>query len=294
MKNTRFLWALVGSLVLLLCVITAAWYKDASALQTVAVAGDYSINKSDYLKKLEQRFGPRILDEMINHAVVFQEAERLGIEVDPTRIEQEVQKLKESYSSGENVETALREQLGTTTEELREMVRYQLLLQEIATRDISISEEEMRTYYGNHQDQYAQPAKVNFLQIVVASEEEAANVRQELSDGANFSTLAKERSLDSLTSANGGDVGWVKISDLEENLQAAVRSLEIKEDSTPIPIQEGFAIIRVMERKEAYQAEYDEVKDQIRRDIALGKVESLDTVLERLKQAVGVEIKGKQ
>jgi foldase protein PrsA len=49
----------------------------------------------------------------------------------------------------------------------------------------------------------------------------------------------------------------------------------------------------VIDRKEALQLSFEEVKEDIRRELALAQVESLDAVLERLKQTVGVRIEGK-
>jgi foldase protein PrsA len=129
-------------------------------------------------------------------------------------------------------------------------------------------------------------------QIVVASQTEAMQVLRELQAGANFSTLAKERSIDNLTAANGGDLGWVSSTDrdLPDHVKETIASIKLGEDSNPVPVDGKFMIIRVLERKDAEQLAYSEVKEQIRRELALAQVESLDQVLERLKQAAGVTI----
>jgi foldase protein PrsA len=296
LNNVRTLWSLIGALVLLLLVVTWSWYKEAGTLQAAAVVGEKTITQADWIAALKQKYGKQVLNDLINREVVFQEAKRLGITIDPKRIDEEMAKIQESYGTGTDNEfqAALRQQAGTSVEALRQEITYQLLLQELATKDVSVSDEELLAYYNNHQDQYARPMQARVWQIVVASLAEAKQVHRELKNGANFNTLAKERSIDTLTAANGGDMGWVSLDDphLADTLKETIASLGLNEDSNPVPVQGQFAILRVIDRKEAKQLSFDEVKEQIRRDLALAQVESLDVVLDRLKQSLGVQITG--
>jgi len=296
LTQVKTLWSLIGALILLLLVVTWSWYKDAGSLQTAAVVGEKTITEADWVAALKQKYGKKVLNDLVNREVVFQEAERLGISIDPKRIDAEVAKIQESYGSGTDSEfqQALRQQAGTSVEALRQEIAYQLLLQELATRDVSVTDDEVRDYYHNHQDEYARPMQARVWQIVVASLAEARQVQRELKNGANFNTLAKERSIDALTAANGGDMGWVSLTDpnLADPLKETIASLGLNEDSNPVPVQGQFVILRVVERKEAKQMSFDEVKEQIRRELALARVESLDVVLERLKQSLGVQLSG--
>ncbi|WP_134685197.1 peptidyl-prolyl cis-trans isomerase [Brevibacillus migulae] len=296
MKNTKMLWSLIGALTLLLAVVTWSWYKQDAELQAAAVVGSTTITQADYIQQLKQKYGKEVLDDMIDRATVFQEAERLGLTIDPKRIDAEVDKIKESYGPDQDFQTALKQQAGTSVEALRQEITYQLLLQELATRDVVISEEDMLAQYNNHKDRYAKPMQAHVLQIVVSSRAEANQVLRELQAGANFSTLAKERSIDNVTAANGGDLGWISSvdRDLPDNVKETIASVKIGESSNPIPVDGQYVIIRVLERKDAVQLSYEEVKDQIRRELAMAQVESLDEVLDRLKKTVGVTIVGKQ
>lgn len=296
MNNTKMLWSLIGALTLLLAVVTWSWYKQDTELQAAAVVGSTTITQAEWIGKLKQKYGKEVLDDMIDRATVFQEAERLGLTIDPKRIDAEVDKIKESYGPDQDFQTALKQQAGTDLETLREEITYQLLLQELATRDVVISEEDMLAQYNNHKDRYAKPMQAHVLQIVVSSRTEANQVLRELKAGANFSTLAKERSIDNVTAANGGDLGWISSTDrdLPDNVKETIASVTPGEDSNPIPVDGQFVIVRVLERKDAVQLSYDEVKDQIRRELAMAQVESLDEVLDRLKTTAGVKIVGKQ
>ncbi|NGQ96413.1 peptidylprolyl isomerase [Brevibacillus sp. SYP-B805] len=296
MNNVKMLWSLIAALVLLVAVVTWSWYKQASELQAAAVVGGTTITEADWIRNLKQKYGQQVLEDMIDREVVFQEAKRIGLTLDPKRVDEEIAKIKESYGPEQDFQTALKEQAGTDLDALRQEVTYQLLLQELATRDIAVSEDEMKNEYNKHKDRYAKPMRARVWQIVVASQAEAKQVQRELQAGANFSTLAKERSIDTLTAANGGDLGWVSSEDqdLPDQMKETIASLPLNQDSNPIPLDGQYAIIRVLERQDAEQLPYEAVKEQIRHELALAQVESLDQVLERLKQAVGVRIVGKQ
>ncbi len=296
MNNTKMLWSLIGALMLLLAVVSWSWYKQDEKLQAAAVVGSATISQADWINQLKQKYGQQVLDDMIVREVVFQEAKRLGLTIEPKRIDDEIAKIRESYHPEQNFQAALKEQAGTDLEALRQEITYQLLLQELATKDVAISEEDMLTQYNNHKDRYAKPMQAHVWQIVVSSQTEAKQVLRELKAGANFSTLAKERSIDNLTAANGGDLGWVSSTDrdLPDHVKETIASISPGEDSNPIPVDGQYVIIRVLERQDAEQLPYDAVKDQIRRELALAQVESLDDLLDRLKQAAGVTIAEKQ
>lgn len=291
MNNVRVLWGMIGGLILLLSVVSWSWYKEMGHVQTMAVVGKQEISNSDWVNELKQKHGQQVLTEMINRQVVIQEAKRLGIEVDEKQVQSEMDKLADSYGSDQSFDDALKKEAGTSKQEVLEEIRYHMLLEEIATKDIVIDDKEMRNFYDSHSEEFNHPPRAHLSIITIASREEAEQVRNELNQGANFSTLAKERSIDSLTAGNGGDMGWISLVD--EAVPATIReeaeSLSVGKYSQPISIDEGFAIIRVEDYKKPVQLSYEDAKDQIRQQMALAQV-SLDDVLAKLKQGVGVNI----
>ncbi|UIO42745.1 peptidyl-prolyl cis-trans isomerase [Brevibacillus brevis] len=296
MTNVKGLWAFIGALVLLLLAVTWAWYQASGKLQPAAIVGDKTISNDEYVKALKQKFGKQVLNDMINREVVFQEAKRSGITVDPKQLEQELSQIRDSYGSrtDSEFEAALIKQAGTTVEALKQEISYQILLQTLATKDMTIKDEEILNVYNSRSDRYTRPMQVRLGQIVVASQKEAEQVLADLKNGADFQTIAKARSIDADTAVNGGDVGWVSIKDnrLPDEAKPIVEKLEKDKYSEAIKIQDQYVIYQLTERREASQRTFEEVKDELRREIAFAQVESLDVVLERLRKSVGVQISG--
>ena len=87
--------------------------------------------------------------------------------------------------------------------------------------------------------------------ILVASEDEAKKIIEELNKGGDFAALAKAHSTDS-GAAQGGDLGFFKKGDMVPEFAAAAFALKAGEiTTTPVHTQYGWHIIKVEEHRQA-------------------------------------------
>ncbi|MCF6094679.1 peptidyl-prolyl cis-trans isomerase [Microaerobacter geothermalis] len=258
----------------------------------VASVGDEIITELMWLNQLKEDYGEQVLQDMIDRKVVFSEANRLGITVSDKEIEQEIQKMRKAYENDEQFLNSLKEQSGTTLEQLKEDMRYYLTWEKLATKDVVVSDPEIEEYYNNNLYLFQEPEKVHAWQIVVSTEEEAKQVIRELEEGTDFSTLAKERSMDLLTANQGGDLGFISLNDsyFDPSFLEVAFSLKEGEISSPIPVEKGFVILKVTEKVKERIIPLDEVKDTIRKEIALSQVPSLPQVLDQLRKQAKAQI----
>ncbi|WP_205416298.1 peptidyl-prolyl cis-trans isomerase, partial [Klebsiella pneumoniae] len=75
---------------------------------------------------------------------------------------------------------------------------------------VKVSEEDINAYYDQHKSSYGQPERKNYSVIQLKTEAEANAALDELKKGADFATLAKEKSTDIISARNGGDMGWME------------------------------------------------------------------------------------
>jgi len=96
----------------------------------------------------------------------------------------------------------------------------------------------------------AEPASISVRIIVVATRERAENIAEQLSKGADFAALAREKSTDS-TAAEGGYMGRVDPATLREELRDALRGLGPGQVSQVVKIPSGYALLEVLAKDES-------------------------------------------
>ena len=75
-------------------------------------------------------------------------------------------------------------------------------------------------------------------------------LRMRIEGGDDFAELAKAHSVDTMSAADGGDLGWVNPGDLVPEFENMMNSLEPGAVSEPFPSQYGFHIVQVLDRRE--------------------------------------------
>jgi len=75
-------------------------------------------------------------------------------------------------------------------------------------------------------------------------------LKQRITNGESFATLARAYSEDSLSATKGGDLGWLNPGQTVPNFEKAMTALPNNELSEPVKSQFGFHLIEVLERQE--------------------------------------------
>lgn len=123
--------------------------------------------------------------------------------------------------------------------------------------------------------------------ILVKTEEEAKTLVEQLSGGADFAELAKEKSTGP-TSVNGGNLGWAGKGSFVSEFEAAMIGLKVGEVSTPIKTQFGWHVIKLNETRNKPVPKLDIVRDEIENAL---RAEALEKRIAELEAAGGVERK---
>jgi parvulin-like peptidyl-prolyl isomerase len=131
---------------------------------------------------------------------------------------------------------------------------------------INITEESMKEYYVNHQEDYARRARYRIKQITVETEAEAREALNSLQGGANFSWLAKIKSSDPYASA-GGSVGWRTIDQLPGAVKEIINTLQPGDTSPVLEADSRFMIIRLQEKSDKSIEEFDKVRSLVHRTV---------------------------
>ncbi|MBS3758197.1 MAG: SurA N-terminal domain-containing protein [Desulfobacterales bacterium] len=152
--------------------------------------------------------------------------------------------------------------------------------------EVEVAEEDIRAYYDNHQKKYEQPASVHARHILLKLDKKADSERvgqrrkkaveimEEAKSGKDFAELAKKYS-EGPSKEKGGDIGTFQREEMVEPFSEKAFSMAPGDISQPVRTQFGWHIIKVEEKTEERTKPLAEVKDKIRKTIAMGEAKNM-------------------
>jgi peptidyl-prolyl cis-trans isomerase C len=142
-----------------------------------------------------------------------------------------------------------------------------------AVTDAAVQEIYEQTYL-----QADQAEEFNASHILVATEEEAAAIVEELNGGADFAEVARAKSTGP-SGPNGGQLGWFGAGMMVPEFQAAVEALEVGAISGPVQTQFGWHVITLNEKRAkeapALDAVRGEIETQLSQQVVSQKIDEL-------------------
>jgi peptidyl-prolyl cis-trans isomerase C len=128
--------------------------------------------------------------------------------------------------------------------------------------------------------------EVKARHILVATEDEAKAIIVDLGKGADFATIAKQKSTDPAKDT-GGDLGYfTRDSMVPEFADAAFKLGKGEYTKTPVHTQFGWHVIKVEDRRTAPPPSFEESKDELTNQLAR---EVIDAKVKALKSSAKVE-----
>lgn len=143
----------------------------------------------------------------------------------------------------------------------------------------SISDAVAKGIYDDKVKMLPQEEEIQARHILVASEEKAKELADNLSKGGDFAQLAKENSTDPGSKDNGGLLGYFDKGQMVPEFEKAAFELKAGELSKPVKSQFGWHIIKVDDRRQKKLPTFEEVKDRLVGSMAQNKAQEIATNL---------------
>ncbi len=255
-------------------------------------ATDEGKRKLDLLKE-------GVVSELIDRALIAQEAERRGLNISPEELQQAEgravaenggDKRFEEYLAGHNL----------TRDEYKEVLRWEIYggkMQQEFSKEITVSDEDVKKYYDEHKQEAAFQlpervtashilinARPNLIRQQLESEKSLAGealeraVREELerrraraeelrrkaAAGADFAQLARENSEDPSAREQGGTLGTFARNSHPKAFDDAAFSTPTGAVSPLVETDFGFHIIKVSAHENARAQTFEEAAPEIR------------------------------
>src|SRR5215470_1340289 len=229
-----------------------------------------------------------VLSNLITNEIMLQRAYKIGLAAVDADVDAEIAKMKSPYTKEEFEKTLADRHM--TLDDLKAQVRSKLTVDKLVNKEIAskitITDADVKNFYEANKPSFnlAEPA-VHMAQILVtpypdtnvhnlknskAQNDKEARTKIEdiaarLKNGEDFGMLAQNYSEDPNSAPNGGDMGFVKESDLDKanpELRKMVFSLPNAGLSPIIKTSEGYRILRVISKEPAGQRELNDPRVQ--------------------------------
>jgi len=282
---------LIAAILMTMPVMSNAHQKGSD--KVLAEVGKEKITEADIFSKifmLPPQFRARyetpegrkkLLEQTVKFSLLSQEARKLGID----KKEDVSKKIKEIADN---------------------IIIQELTKQEIADK-ITVTDEDIKTYYKKNKGDFIKPEKVKAnLILFEVKEDDTPAVKKEkkkqanktlkrLKKGEDFEALAKELSDDKRTKKRGGSTGFFskgkRKNTYGEIFEKKAFSLKKGEMSDVFEDKKGFYIIKVADKKPQKEQTLEEVKTKIERRLKQEKQkDSYESYIEGLKKKYPVKI----
>jgi foldase protein PrsA len=227
-------------------------------------------NKDYNGKKLIDAVKENVMDNLIMEKILLKQAQKQNITASSKEIDDEYNKEKLANKD-------------ITKEEAKNNLLINKLI-DSWTKDVKISDEDIKKYYESNKSQFE---VVKASHILVADEKTANEIYNKLMQGADFAQMAKQYSIDTSTKDKGGELGEFPRGTMVQEFDNAVFNLKAGEISKPVKTQFGYHIIK---SEGITVKSLDDVKDYIKQNLEDSKKKEIfDTKYNELKKDAKIE-----
>ncbi|MBB4642243.1 peptidyl-prolyl cis-trans isomerase SurA [Rhizorhapis suberifaciens] len=233
-------------------IITGTDVDQRLALIITANGGKVGDEEKDRLRL-------QVLRNLIDETLQIQEAKANDITVDQAEIEQSYARVAQNFGRNpEQFDEFLRTQ-GSSSASIKRQIEGELAWGRLLRRNVqpfvNVGEEEVQSIIdrlkaAKGEDEYrigeiylsATPDNASQIQG------NARNIIQQIQQGGSFQAYARQFS-EASTAAVGGDLGWVKLAQLPNELALAARDMQVGQIAGPVALPGGFSILYVMDKR---------------------------------------------
>ena len=266
----------------------------------------------------------RIVGELVIKELLNQEMAKRKIKITKEDVDNELKSIIDTVGSKELFNSKLKES-GVSNDEfkasLEEEVKIKKLTNALGVKNVS--DKDVENFYKQNPDKFKYPDMVRASHILVLADE--ADIQSELTaknpkiiaselksktneemekrqerarailnevknNPDNFAAIAREKSEDTTSAKQGGDLGFFSKTDMVEPFASTAFSLPPNKISELVKTQYGYHIIKVTDRMEAGKEPFEKVKDRIKVFlINKNQVTVLENFVESLKKNAKIE-----
>lgn len=254
-------------------------------------------------KRKLQQHRKRMLDQMVEKQLVQQQGKELKIHVSADEVTKAIEEVKKNNGLDDATFTEALKQQGFSMESYRKQLRQELMALKVINQTVrsrvTVADDEVRAQYaqtarqasGDEQQVHLKQVLVPVprgagAQVLEERRRVAVKVVEDARGGQAMDELARGKGLE------GGDLGWLARGDLPQELREVVVAMDNGDVRGPIQTERGFHVLQLVDKKEGAVKPFEEVKEQLRRQIYDQQVEKgIQSWTKELRRRAHVEIR---
>lgn len=234
----------------------------------------------------------RVLDKMVTDNTIVAYGKKQGVEISSEELEKQLNERK-SRMNPKTFENILNEKnipYSRWKQITEDELRVQYVLDKMLSKDLVVTESEIKNHYQKNIADYQVPERVRVRQIVTDSKEKSQEIYTRLLAGENFAKIAVNHS-QSPDRARGGDLGYFAKGTYPKVFDDNCFKLKKGELSPVVKSEYGYHIFKLLDRKPAGEKTLLEVAGQIHQIIFEEKLKTkYDVWFETVKKEIKVMI----
>ncbi|HMD56677.1 MAG TPA: peptidyl-prolyl cis-trans isomerase [Solirubrobacteraceae bacterium] len=234
-------------------------------------------------------FKQEVMSFLLSSQWVIGEAKSLGINLSDSEVRKQFLKIKsEQFPKAGEFEKFIAAS-GQTVSDLLLRVKLNLLSSKIQSKIAkekgTVSDAELEKYYNENKSRYGSPEKRDANLILTKGEAEAQAAKKEIESGQSFATVAKKRSIDTTSKANGGMVTGIVKGQEAVALDRALFTTPVHVLSGPVKTGFGYYVYEVTSITPGSQQSFTQAKPAIKAQLTATKnQESLSKFVKNFKK----------
>lgn len=240
---------------------------------------------------------PDLIVTAVDEILLLQRGRELAFHLSDDQFKDMVEVIKKDNNlSDADLKSALAQE-GLTLDGLRIKLERSYVIQQVQRREIlgrmTITDEELKQYYGKHPDEFVKPATVMLRELLVAvpaqdtrpgqttfltqnadarAREKVDALRERATMGEDFEKLIAEAS-DSPTKATGGAIGPVVVTEMATGIRDAIDRIQPGDITPPIRTTRGYQLFKLESRTKAEPQPFDAVRDEIAQKVGESRLD---------------------
>jgi parvulin-like peptidyl-prolyl isomerase len=168
-------------------------------------------------------------------------------------------------------------------------------IKRIIQPQVKVIDEAIKEYFTTHQKDYMRPARYRIQLITAKTEEDAKQIMNNLQNGADFSWVAKRKSIDA-SAPDGGERGWMTKAELPKQAGEIIDTMHTGDISPIINTSENaFLILKLQVKHKEEVEEFDKVREPVFQAFFNEQMNVLlEKYLTQLKKGSGIKVYEKE